>query len=164
MSQAQESVSPKFVLCIDDDLPGLEIRRIFLETFGFQVLTATGGQEGLLLLTSHPVDLVILDYQMPGMNGEQVAAEIRHHWPQLPIVMLTGFAGLIPDSAEKLVNCIVDKGSPSADLIETIEGLIGSAIPPARSREQIIAEGRKTITRVRDHLQGQVQRRLRGHG
>ncbi len=64
------------ILCIDDQWSGLIGRKMLLENNGYEVLEATGGTEGLRLFLSHSVDAVVLDYQMPGMNGDMVAAKM----------------------------------------------------------------------------------------
>ncbi len=56
------------VLCVDDEWNGLEGRKMLLEEAGCKVLVATSGADGLHPFASHPVDLVLLDYHMPGMN------------------------------------------------------------------------------------------------
>ena len=60
------------ILCIDDHWNGLIGRKLLLEENGFEVLEATSGTEGLNLFFSHSVDAVVLDYQMPGMNGDML--------------------------------------------------------------------------------------------
>jgi PleD family two-component response regulator len=54
------------ILCIDDHWNGLIGRKMLLENNGYEVLEATGGEEGLKLFFSHSVDAVVLDYRMPG--------------------------------------------------------------------------------------------------
>lgn len=57
------------VLCIDDNEDLLECEKAFLESFGYTVLTAPSGSKGLELASMHSVDVVIVDYLMPEMNG-----------------------------------------------------------------------------------------------
>ena len=57
------------LLCIDDNEDVLECEKSFLETFGYTVLTAPSGGKGLELASIHSVDVVIVDYFMPEMNG-----------------------------------------------------------------------------------------------
>ena len=64
-----KSLGPKTVLCVDDEAIGLRVRKILLEGHGFKVLTASSGQQGLTIFDENKVDLVVLDYYMPGMNG-----------------------------------------------------------------------------------------------
>ena len=77
------------LLCIDDNADVLECEKSFLETFGYTVLTAASGGKGLELASLHPVDVVIVDYFMPGMNGQEVAIEMRRLRPHAPIIMLS---------------------------------------------------------------------------
>src|SRR5438552_1176727 len=86
MARRQETL-----LCIDDNQSSLNICKIILEDFGYKVLTASSAREGLEIFASHVIDAVILDYQMPEMNGELVAAEMRRTKPRVPILMLSGW-------------------------------------------------------------------------
>ena len=99
------------LLCIDDNQSSLKICKIILEDFGYKVSTASSAREGLEIFASHVIDAVILDYQMPEMNGELVAAEMRRTKPRVPILMLSGWVSL-PESALLLVDEFVAKGDP----------------------------------------------------
>jgi CheY-like chemotaxis protein len=103
-------MAKKQILCIDDDVAGLAIRKMMLEAEGYEVFTAANGAEGLESIERRNIDAVILDYQMPQMNGAEVARSIREKWPDLPIVMLSGFPDDVPESALHLVNAFVTKG------------------------------------------------------
>jgi CheY-like chemotaxis protein len=65
------------ILCVDDEFNGLEGRKMLLDEAGFRVLIATSGADALQLFASHPVDLVLLDYHMPGTNGDVVAQHMK---------------------------------------------------------------------------------------
>jgi CheY-like chemotaxis protein len=78
------------ILCIDDDVAGLEARKELLEISDYEVLIAQSGEQGLRLFVSHPIDAVVLDYEMPGMNGDRVARKMRRVKPDVPILMLSG--------------------------------------------------------------------------
>jgi len=69
------------LLCIDDNEDMLECEKSFLESFGYTVLTAPSCGEGLELAATHPVDVVIVDYLMPEMNGQEIAIEMRRLRP-----------------------------------------------------------------------------------
>jgi CheY-like chemotaxis protein len=58
----------KTILCVDDEATGLQVRRMLLESQGYAVITAENGQAALDLLSSQNLDLVVLDYSMPGMD------------------------------------------------------------------------------------------------
>jgi CheY-like chemotaxis protein len=117
------TLGPKTVLCVDDEAIGLRVRKVLLESHGFKVLTANSGQQGLTVFDDQHVDLVILDYYMPGMNGGDVAAEIRKRRPAVPIIFLSAYFSL-PPSALELANAFITKGDPPDVLIEKIEALM----------------------------------------
>ena len=111
------------VLCVDDERNGLEGRKILLEEARCRVLIATSGAEALQLFASHPVDLVLLDYHMPGMNGDVVAAHMKAGQPDVPIAMLSADEGL-PESALKRVDAFVSKSESPANLVRIVEYLL----------------------------------------
>jgi CheY-like chemotaxis protein len=112
----------KTVLCVDDETIGLRVRKIMLEGHGFHVLTATDGQQGIALFEQNPVDVVVLDFYMPGLNGGQVAAELRRRHPKVAIIFLSAYFSLPPDALE-LADAFITKGEPPELLIEKIEQL-----------------------------------------
>ena len=76
---------------IDDNRHGLVARRTVLEQQGHKVTTATNGQDGLERFQEETFDLVVTDYRMPGMTGQQVIKKIRLEKPKIPIVLLSGY-------------------------------------------------------------------------
>lgn len=124
-SESKLSTSKKVVVCIDDDVAGLAVRKMMLEAEGYEVFTAPSGDDGLALLHSVQASLVVLDYKMPGMNGADVARSIRTQWPHLPIVLLSGFVDEIPSTALQVVNALVTKGGAPDQLLEIIETQLG---------------------------------------
>jgi CheY-like chemotaxis protein len=123
MSTDLQPVSVKTVLCVDDERIGLRVRKIMLESHGFHVLTASDGRQGLTVFDENPVDLVVLDYFMPDMNGGDVAAEIRKRRPDVPIIFLSAYFSLPPEALE-LANAFITKGDPPDSLLEKIEQLV----------------------------------------
>jgi CheY-like chemotaxis protein len=118
------------VLCIDDNQDVLECEKAFLESSGYTVLTASSGGKGLEMASIHSVDVVILDYFMPAMNGQQVAMEMRRLRPQAPIILLTEGLG-VPEQTLNLVDALVPKDSLASQLLPTIAHLRGrGSIPP----------------------------------
>ena len=85
------------VLCVDDNADGLAVRKALLEAKGYETFTASDGPTGIALAEKHSFDLVVLDYQMPGMNGEEVALALKTRHPHLPIILLSGFPGALPE-------------------------------------------------------------------
>ena len=85
----------KFILIADDDE---DLRETLAEQFalggGFETRTASSGQEALAILDSARIDLLILDLDMPGMDGFEVCRRLRAGGHRLPVIMLTGRAGV----------------------------------------------------------------------
>jgi CheY-like chemotaxis protein len=110
------------VLCVDDDLPGLRLRKIILEQSGFKVITASDGAVALSMLEHMSVDIAVLDFEMPGMDGASLAASIQERFC-IPIVILSGFTGTLPESLKILCRRVISKGEPPTTLIETLRML-----------------------------------------
>jgi two-component system autoinducer 1 sensor kinase/phosphatase LuxN len=111
------------VLCVDDECNGLEGRKMLLEDAACKVLVAISGAEALQLFASHPVDLVLLDYHMPGMNGDVVAEHMKALQPDVPIALVSADDGL-PESALKWVDAFVSKSESPANLLQIVEHLL----------------------------------------
>jgi CheY-like chemotaxis protein len=109
----------KIVLCVDDNEDMLECEKAFLESFGYTVLTAPSGGEALELASIHSVDVVIVDYVMPEMNGHEVAVEMRRLRPQAPIIMLSGAVD-VPEQALKSVDAFIVKDQLANQLLTAI--------------------------------------------
>jgi CheY-like chemotaxis protein len=84
------------ILCVEDEEPQLQLRKLLLESGGFHVLTAQSGRQALEVFRAHPVDAVILDYFMPGMNGLTIAREMKRLNPSVPIIIFSAYTSL-PD-------------------------------------------------------------------
>ena len=111
------------VLCVDDELVGLQVRKILLERAGYRVLTASDGPSGLAIFSAEPVEAVVLDYSMPGMDGGEVAVRMRQTKPQVPILLLSAYMG---PSAEviSLVDLYMTKGEGAPILLEKLGSLL----------------------------------------
>ena len=110
------------VLCIDDDEGNLTMRKWLFAAEGFQVLTAVDGASGIDLFKTKPVDAVVVDYNMPIMNGDVVAQQLKNLRPELPIIMLSG--EMVPEDAKRHVDAFVTKGGSPAALLATASALL----------------------------------------
>jgi CheY-like chemotaxis protein len=111
------------ILCIDDELIGLRVRRILLERAGYTVLGALDGTEGIELFARHPIDAVVLDYAMPGMNGAEVALRLRELRPEVPILLLSAYLGL-PHEVTSLVDVYMTKGEGAPMLLKKLHVML----------------------------------------
>jgi len=91
------------VLIVDDDPHIPEVLTMLLEEIGMQTSAARNGPEALRLFETTSFDIVITDLTMPGMNGLELASQIRSRRPAQTIFLLTGFPG---DLAGRQVACI----------------------------------------------------------
>lgn len=82
------------VLCVDDEPSILSALRRVLRAEGCRLLTAPGGVEALAILATESVDVVVSDMRMPGMDGAQLLARVREHWPGTARILLTGYADM----------------------------------------------------------------------
>jgi CheY-like chemotaxis protein len=111
------------ILCVDDELVGLRVRKILLERAGYRVLTAMDGVSGLTLFEKEPVEAVVLDYSMPGMHGGEVAGRMRQIKPRIPILLLSAYIGL-PVEVTSLVDLYMTKGEGAPVLLQKLESLL----------------------------------------
>jgi CheY-like chemotaxis protein len=122
------------ILRIDDDDSILRLEKALLERSGYKVLTAASAQEGLKLVKTCMCDAVLLDYQMPGMNGREVASEIRLVRPSLAIILLSGSE--VPTQALALVDAFVPKVDSCHQLLPVIADLCSRRQKANRKQEQ----------------------------
>lgn len=98
------------VLCVDDDSSVLAVTSLALQMEGCTVLTADSGPAALDVFCSQTVDAVVLDFDLPGMNGGEVAMVMRQLKPQVPKLLFTGCANL-PVEALRAVEGVCAKPS-----------------------------------------------------
>lgn len=115
----------KTVLCIDDEPNLLTLRRCLLQEAGYFVLTTNGGPKGLKVFSTGVVDVVVLDYAMPMMNGAAVAARMRQIKGDVPLILLSG-ASTIPAEDIALFNRSITKGDPPDVLLSAIEEILSA--------------------------------------
>ena len=111
------------ILCIDDEELGLRIRKIVLEREGYRVETAINGTIGLTIFEGQEIDAVVLDYFMPGMNGGEVAAEMRRMKPEVPILLLSAYINLPQDVISAVDSTILKGDGPEVLLTKVREVL-----------------------------------------
>jgi len=78
------------VLVVDDEKEVREVLKRFFVSKNYDVVTAASGEEGLEVIGREPIDAVLLDIWMPGMNGLETLRKIHARKPELPVVMVTG--------------------------------------------------------------------------
>jgi len=116
------SAKPKYhFLVVDDDIHLNTTFALMLEFHGHEVRTAHTGETALAMLEKDRFDLIITEYWLPRMYGDELAAVIKQHWPDQPILMATA-------NTEELmyvppidgVDCVLNKPFSMAQLREAI--------------------------------------------
>jgi CheY-like chemotaxis protein len=104
-------ISPKRILVVDDEPFVCDAVKMMLEFDGHTIETASGGKDALAQFEKGKFDLVITDYAMPGMKGNELAAQIRVLDPKQPIVMITAYAEMLAANQTPLdaVDCVISK-------------------------------------------------------
>lgn len=93
--RAVKKVEAPSILLVDDDDLVREVTASRLEEFGYTVTQAGNGPSALLTFEQDPsIDLLVLDFAMPGMNGAEVARAARKRRPDVPLIFVTGYADL----------------------------------------------------------------------
>ena len=114
----------KLVLCVDDEQLALSGWCLYLQTKGYNVVGASSPEEGLQVFAVQPVNLVVLDFSMPEMDGKNVSSLMKHMKPSVPIILFTGSPG-VPDDIHTTVDDHVLKGGEPSELLEKIDTVLG---------------------------------------
>jgi CheY-like chemotaxis protein len=128
--ESQASASRQVVLVVDDEQGLRDLVCRTLRAEGFGTLEAGHGAEalGLMEASAQPVDLVVTDVVMPGMDGRELGRRLAQRWPELPILYISAYD----------VNDIFRRGSPTASapflqkpfpldhLVTTVRGLLST--------------------------------------
>ncbi len=130
---------PVQVLVVDDDVTSRAAMRRVLEHHGFSVIVAEDAHEVLRMLerTHVPVDLLVTDVQMPGMNGDELVDRVRESWPELPVLFVSGEprnARLVGETDGRVQ--FLAKPFLPAELLESVQQVLGlpSSDSPDTSR------------------------------
>ncbi|EHQ51155.1 multi-sensor hybrid histidine kinase [Ectothiorhodospira sp. PHS-1] len=111
------------VLLVEDNALNQEVARGILNKTGIRVLLANDGREALAQVTQYPVDLVLMDLQMPVMDGFEAASRMRQQFPDLPIIALS--AAVMEDDRHRAraagMNDHLAKPIDSRALLSTME-------------------------------------------
>jgi PAS domain S-box-containing protein len=113
------------LLVVDDDPDVREILCTVLERAKFTVATAENGRSALQQIQRQMPDVVLMDLEMPGMDGPETLREIRKHWGALPVILHTGHVDgpLLNRALEWSPFTILAKPCPMEQLVQTVRGL-----------------------------------------
>ena len=139
---------PSRVLLVDDELDFLDSLSQRLRLRGFEVLTASSGQQALDLLGTAAVDVVVLDVRMPGMDGIETLRLIKEQQPLTEVIMLTGHADL-PSSLEGMRFGFFDYLTKPVHLTELIDKIRDAH---RRRRGEAVQGGETFGAKLEEHM------------
>jgi DNA-binding response OmpR family regulator len=117
------------ILCIEDDLQMIDLIKLILETKGYQVLGAEGGQKGLAMMRAQRPDLILLDLMMPELDGGDVFHQMREEVElrDIPVVVVTAKAAPIDKvlwiNVAKVDGYVTKPFGPK-ELVQTVEEVL----------------------------------------
>jgi len=127
-------IRSKNILIVDDSRDLTHVIADFLSINGYQVHTAHNGHDALERMGKEHIDIVVSDIHMPGMDGFTLMTEIKTKYPDIPVILITGFS--IGDAQkiafEKGANAFVAKPFRLKDLKQVIESVSTDDISTAR--------------------------------
>jgi two-component system response regulator CpxR len=102
MSVRHSSTAPASarILLVDDNHNGLRARKQVLEELGYRIVLASTGHDALEQFAHQKFDLVVTDYKMPRMDGQELIARLRKQSPDLPVILISGFVDSLGLSEE----------------------------------------------------------------
>ena len=117
------------ILCIEDEPQMIDLIRLILETQGYRVVAAQGGEEGLEMMLSERPDLILLDIMMPEMDGGDVYHRMQQEpeLSQIPVIVVTAKAAPIDKVLwmnVAQVDDYVTKPFGPADLLASVERVL----------------------------------------
>ncbi|HKI86809.1 MAG TPA: SpoIIE family protein phosphatase [Thermoanaerobaculia bacterium] len=161
------SGEPGKLLVVDDDPRNRDMLSRRLARKGFDVSESPDGESALAFLAEHPIDLVLLDVMMPGMNGLEVLSELRkeHSLADLPVIMATAKSESedIVEALKLGANDYVTKPIDFAVALARIETQLSlrRAIERIRNLEADLAEKNRNLERANGQLTSSNQRMRR---
>jgi CheY-like chemotaxis protein len=113
------------VMCVDDDAAIRELYGALLGQNGYEVIAANSGRHALHVFESKEkeIDAVILDYEMPGMNGLELATWLKQRHPKLPVIMISG-SHPEPQEMAPFVDAALGKGVPLRHILDRLQVLL----------------------------------------
>ncbi|RMF87370.1 MAG: sigma-54-dependent Fis family transcriptional regulator [Nitrospirae bacterium] len=137
-------MKPK-VLLVDHQPLILSSLSYLLDDMGFAVRTEESGEAALAAVDQDPPDVVLLDWRMPGMGGEEILARLQKGHPQIPVIILTG-VGDSATAVKALKSGAFDYLTKPVD-IDKVQAALLTAVETHRLRQRAMARYREDVAR-----------------
>ena len=120
------------ILVVDDDSEIREMLRQMLEQAGYDVVDAPNGREAIRLYRREPTDLIITDIVMPEQDGIEAIIDLRHDFPDIKIIAISGGGRIGPEDYLKTAKMLgahstISKPFNRREMLEVVEELVGEA-------------------------------------
>lgn len=119
------------ILFVDDEEDIRNMTKEYLSSYGYAVEVCSNGRDALFAIEQEPhaYDLLITDMAMPGMSGKDLSRKVLALWPDLPIILCTGYSSLIDreESAKLGIREYVEKPVGMSELLSLINRILGNS-------------------------------------
>ena len=126
-AMVKREIPTKRILVVDDEPFVCEAVKMMLAFDGHSVKTTNSAKDALVVLETEKFDLVITDFAMPAMKGDELAAQIKKRLPQQPVIMITAYAEMLQSSGNSLPGVDYLIGKPF--LLENLREAIAKVLP-----------------------------------
>ncbi len=118
------------ILIVEDEKNLRLLYKKDLEEDGYQVVTAANAIEGLKALESEPLDLVVLDIRMPGMDGLEAMGRILDRHPKIPVILNSAYSSYKDNFMSWAADAYIIKSADTGELRAKIRELLGAGPKP----------------------------------
>lgn len=139
-------VAPARILLVDDNPHGLSARKSVLQELGATVVTCSAASDALELFGEQDFDLVVTDYKMPRMNGDELISRLRKIELHIPVILLSGFADSLGlNEANTGADVVIMKSNNEvAHLVRSVTRLLKKKKPPQPQRGPRLSPGARS--------------------
>jgi two-component system response regulator CpxR len=127
----------KVILCVDDNEQELSVLKFMLMTNGYRVEAATSGQEAIGIFSEMPVDLVLTDFAMPQMNGNQLVEKLKRIAGYVPMIVL-GDPQTMSGEIHAADALLAKKNCSPQELLERIKVMSARKRGPRKGAQRIM--------------------------
>jgi len=131
---------PKVILDVEAGQTGLSTRKLVLESFGYNVLAAASGREGLQLLRTYPIDAVLLDESANDVPLREFTSEVKAS-RAIPIV-LVGNSSYVPGELRRTVDRAIEKLQDPQEAVNALDWVLGIDNVPRATGEALDEPGK----------------------
>lgn len=116
------------VLVVDDEEPVRSSLTVHMSDEGYDVMAAATGQEAYALLRSNTFDLIILDWKLPDVSGDEILRFVKDYYPETKVIVITAYANLMIGSTARRdgVDEFLSKPYEVEDLLFTVDRMLSN--------------------------------------